>query len=426
MNRIASNILWLGFERVTTILGTLIITIYTARYLGPEKMGLIHFSLALIALIIPISQLGSDAIIFNRIAKKYKSGVELIKYSMPIRILTYILLCTFLLVGCTIAGYAKTELTIIFLMMVSSFFSSQDVYKIYYDATLRSKINTVTSQVGLLISLGVRASLVSAGANFILFTIPYILNTGIPYFIKLIKYRKENKLAAQDIERSKKQRGLYSAYLLRNGGPLVISGVSVVVYTQIGLLMLGSMIGLDSVGIYNSAYTIASGWAFLPMLFMTSLLPGIISDKENTLLGLSFVHLIALTLSIPIITTLSIFSSEIILYTYGVDYIDAAKLLTLLSLSTMFAVFGVISTRAIIISGGYRFVMIKTIFMAAINIFLTYIMIDHYGWIGAGFSILLTEIVSFSAANYFFKNGMVLRVHLNVFSSFKYAKNLLG
>jgi PST family polysaccharide transporter len=85
INKVVANIFWLAFERVTSIFGTLIITIYTARYLGSEEMGLIHFSLVLIALIVPTSQLGSNAIIFNRVAKKYNSSLRLIKYSMPVR-----------------------------------------------------------------------------------------------------------------------------------------------------------------------------------------------------------------------------------------------------------------------------------------------------------------------------------------------------
>jgi len=78
MNKVITNILWLGVERVSTVLGALIVTIYTAKHLGPEKMGAFYFALALVTIIVPISQLGSDILIFNRIVKKIISGLKLL------------------------------------------------------------------------------------------------------------------------------------------------------------------------------------------------------------------------------------------------------------------------------------------------------------------------------------------------------------
>ncbi|MDQ9475120.1 flippase, partial [Serratia marcescens] len=77
------------------------------------------------------------------------------------------------------------------LLLVSAYFSIQDVYKIYYDARLQSKRNTLINNLALLLSIGLRLALVSAALPLVWFAVPYILSSAVPYLVRLWLFRGE-------------------------------------------------------------------------------------------------------------------------------------------------------------------------------------------------------------------------------------------
>ena len=419
---------WMGFEKTSTVIGALFITIYTAKHLGPEKMGMFYFALAVVTIILPVSQLGSDTIIFNRVAKKRYSGVRLLIYSQILRTYVYIGLSILLLAVCIHYDYSNTEIVIIGLMLVSSYFSSQDVYKIYFDATLNSKINTLSSQIGLVASSIVRVALVMFNANLFMFTLPYILNTAIPFFIRkerFINVKKEVAINSSSVDVNN-ERAIYRSYLIKNGYPLVISGISIALYTRVGQIMLGNLEGTSMVGYYNAALTIAGGWSFVPIVCMTSLLPVVLKDRNSKNMGFSFIYLVALLVSVPLVLLCETFDYEMIYYTYGEEFIPSVEVFSILAVSTLFSVLGVIASRVIIANYGNGYLMKKMCLMAVLNMLLTYFLIAKYGLVGAAYAILITEIISSTVANYFFKKGHILRIHLLILSSFIYVQYLLN
>ncbi|HCR4050238.1 TPA: oligosaccharide flippase family protein, partial [Proteus mirabilis] len=143
MKKIIVNILWLISEKLANAVGTLIITIYVARYLGPSNMGIINFSLAISTIIVPLSQLGADSLIFNRVAKNINSGVALLNATRYLRLSISISLVVFTLLAFYSNGIDKKNFIILLLMMCSCVFLSLDVYRHYFDALLKSKFNSI-------------------------------------------------------------------------------------------------------------------------------------------------------------------------------------------------------------------------------------------------------------------------------------------
>ena len=58
----------IGSKIVQSLLGV-IITMLTARYLGPSNYGLINYAASVVAFILPIGQLGLDAILVSEMIK---------------------------------------------------------------------------------------------------------------------------------------------------------------------------------------------------------------------------------------------------------------------------------------------------------------------------------------------------------------------
>lgn len=139
-------------EKIISIFGLIFVTSFVAKYVGPSIYGDIALSLSIFQLIQIVSLMGSDVIIFKRISKNINSGVSLIKATGRIRLLIYLILSAPVL----IYFFSSSGYIYILASFLSCMFLSLDVYAIYYDACLRSKVNTIINIFGLIFSLGIR------------------------------------------------------------------------------------------------------------------------------------------------------------------------------------------------------------------------------------------------------------------------------
>ncbi|MCT6557334.1 oligosaccharide flippase family protein, partial [Staphylococcus aureus] len=266
MKAIITNALWLMLERVSLSLSGIFVSIYVARYLGPAQFGALNYLLATIAIVVPLVQLGADSIIFNRVARRQPSGIRLMLASIRLRRWLFLAVTLPILTWSYFSQSPASQLMTL-LLLVSAYFSIQDVYKIYYDARLQSKRNTLINNLALLLSIGLRLALVSAALPLVWFAVPYILSSAVPYLARLWLFRGE---AAASPRVTPRQAGRYGRYLLKVGLPLAISSLSIVIYTRIDQIMLGNLVGEQAVGWFSAATTLSQGWVFVPMALITS------------------------------------------------------------------------------------------------------------------------------------------------------------
>ncbi|MEX0631913.1 oligosaccharide flippase family protein [Serratia ureilytica] len=133
-------------ERVSLSLSGIFVSIYVARYLGPAQFGALNYLLATIAIVVPLVQLGADSIIFNRVARRQPSGIRLMLASIRLRRRLFLVVALPILIWSYFSQTPAIQLMTL-LLLVSAYFSIQDVYKIYYDARLQSKRNTLINNL---------------------------------------------------------------------------------------------------------------------------------------------------------------------------------------------------------------------------------------------------------------------------------------
>ncbi|MBV6693116.1 flippase [Serratia quinivorans] len=413
MRAIFVNMSWLLLERISLILSGIFVSIYTARYFGPEKFGLLNYMLAIIAIVVPLVQLGADNILFNRIARNRNSGIRLMMASINFRRKIFLLVALPIQIWSS-ATQPPTLQIMMLVLLGSAYFSIQDVYKIYYDACLQSKLNTLINNIALLISIIVRVTLVSMKFPFSWFAIPYIISSALPYIIRSILFRR-NKLSTTQFTNRVTRR--YVSYLLHVGLPLAISGLSIAIYTRIDQIMLGNLIGKDAVGWYSAALTLSQCWTFIPLALITSLMPGIAecraSLEQETYIRI--LYSLVVILSLPILFLIIYNADTIVGLLYGPPFEPAAGIIYICALTSFLSVIGVITYRSIVLFSGYKFIAIKMLFVAMVNIAMNLLLIPRYGLSGAAASTLFAEFLSSIVLNIFFRHGKVLKLQLTCF-----------
>ena len=416
--KIISNSLWMMTEKLISIFGLIFVTSFVAKYIGPSVFGEIAFLTSLFQIVQVISQLGSDVVIFKRISTNIKSGIILINATLQIRALVYFLFSIPVLLYATIFNKVEGGEVYLYAVFISLFISAMDLYSVYFDSVLKSKVNTLINLAGLVVSLVFRWAVAYFDCSPKLLAIPIVLATLIPLVIRVVIFNKEG-LQLKRV--SSRARIKYQKYLLKAGSTFVVSSISVTIYSKLSIIMLGFLTTSATVGIYSISSTLAGAWSFVALSLITSSFPGIFSEKDEAiaLTKVSNLSFITILVCLFFIICLYFFGSAFISLFYGVHYIAAFSPALILSISTLFSLLGVIGSRFIAKYSGYLFLSKKSLAVTFLSISLNFFLIKRYGIFGAVYASLITEIISLTLFNYLYNKGMLLKVHMR---SFYYSK----
>jgi O-antigen/teichoic acid export membrane protein len=154
-----------------------------------------------------------------------------------------------------------------------------------------------------------------------------------------------------------------------------------------------------------------------------SLLPKAMKEREPKMriIGYSFVSVIVLISTIPMLIITSVYSETLIAVTFGHKYSESSEILFIISLSCVFSVIGFITNRIInSYPEGGRYLMKKAVFSSVFAIILSYYLVGAYQLEGAAIGLLLSEILNVTIFNYLFKNRIIIEIHKSMLISFSY------
>lgn len=421
--KIIINSFWMMSEKIISIIGLIFVTSFVAKYVGPKIFGDIAFATSLFQIVQIIAQFGSDVIIFKRVGGNKKSGVKLIISTVYLRMSAYLLITLPIMVYYWLFAHESGFIYIIGCML-SCFFMTMDVFSIYNDATLNSKINTFVNILALVICLALRWGVAYLNLDPKLLVIPIILTGFIPFFIRwgYFKYK-----ISGDIKIPVRHKFRYAKYMLNVGSTFVISTISGAIYTRMSMLILGILASQSFVGIYSVAVSLSTCWTFVCNALITSSLPGLFSEKDEKLAinRFSKLSLLVFMVSLPFFAFIAFYGNYIINILYGYEYQDAYYPLVILSGAAVISMLGTVSARLIAKYSGYFFLSKKSLCVAITSCIINIPFIYNFGIIGAAVATLLTELLSMTIFNYPFKKRLVLRMHLSVFSLRRSTKTFL-
>lgn len=402
------NSLWMMSEKIIAIFGMLFVTSYVARYIGVEAFGQLALAIALFQIVQVIAQMGSDNIIFKRFTQNPRSGMRLISATLMQRVVIYLLLSLPILLW-QIYTFTPLSFTFFTAIFFASLFSTLDVYSIYFNATLQSRVNTLANSIGLLAGFISRYLIVWLTLSPYWLSLSIMLTSAVPLLLRL--YRTRTQRAAVRIPARHQKR--YRRYLFSTGFSLVISSVSVAIYGRISQLMLAMMAGSKAVGLFAVASSLATSWTFVTAALITSSFTTIFQSKSEAaaLLATARLQRIIFAVSLFFILLLSLLSYPLLTLLYGEDYLDGWPIIILLAVASFFSASGPIAYRYIIRLSGYGFLTRKSSLLLCISIPASAIAIYFWGIYGAAISTIIIELVGLTLLNYTFSHGIIWTMH---------------
>lgn len=405
--KIFSNSFWMMFEKVISLFGLILVNAYVAKYLGPSDYGKIALVISIFTLAQTIIWFGNQEVLFKRVSQNQLSGLNYLFATQKIRKILCLLISFPILVWLYIFS---DFLTFCFgiAVAISTFFIIQDIFVVYNNAILKSQLNVYSNILMLLIVLIIRYLIVEKKLSPYFFCLPLALIGIIPFFLKKIWLNRKEKIVKNKLLNEKK----YTNYYLRVGSVLVISSISVGLYTQINNLLLGKMISTYELGLYSDAVTLGVTWTFVNQSIITSYMTKIYKEnnKNKIYKMMGYLNIFIVFISLFYFALIYFFGQNIINKLYGAEYLQSFDSILIIIFSSMLSSLGIIIARFMIKDGGYSFLSKKTVLVTFLSIPLSFSFIYYKGLIGAAWSMLVVEFLSLTLFNYFYKKGLIFKI----------------
>lgn len=392
--KVLENIGWLVLDKILRLGVGLGISIWLARYLGPEKYGLLNFGLAMATFFSALALLGLRNIVVRDIVQHPEDAGNILGSAIFLQtiggLIAYGLLIGTIYLLRPDDPHSQLVVAIVGLMLIFKF---GEVAKYWFEAQVQSKYAVLAENSMYLLSAAVKISLILAEAplagiagafalDFALIATGLFLMLawkGIDFADIGINFRTINNL-------------------LKDSWPLIFSALAIMVYMKIDQLMLGQMAGDRAVGIYSAAVKISEAWYFIAIAISTSVFPAIIQAKNISqsqyYSHLQTLHdalvLIALSIAIPM-TIMSEFFIDLL---YGADYQQSATVLTIHIWAALFVFLGVAGSRWFIAENFQISAMYRTVGGAVLNIILNYYLIPKHGPSGAAIATIFSQALA--------------------------------
>lgn len=389
--RYFTNTSWLFGERILRIIVGLFVGIWVARYLGPEQFGLFSFAQSFVGLFAVIATLGLDGVVVRELIKNENRRGELIGTAFWLKVLGAFGVLVVLAIAVDFTSNDTYTNTLVFVIASATIFQSFNVVDYYFQSKVMSKYAVYANVIALFLSSLVKIALIlneaplEAFAYAIVFD-GLILAAGLIYF-----FLKKSTIKIQNLKFKRE----VAIALLTDSWPLILSGAVLMVQARIDQVMLKEMTNNFEVGYYSVALRLIEAFGFLTMLIKSSLYPSIQNAKYHSIelyrdRLLNFYRLnfmLFLVTAVPIF----IFSEQIVILLFGIEYKSAGILLALMSTRLFFTNMGVARSVFILTENLMKFSLITMVIGTVTNILLNYMWIEEYGAKGA----IVATIVSF-------------------------------
>ncbi|WP_459210260.1 flippase [Aquimarina rhabdastrellae] len=388
------NIIWGVFSKLFSGLKLAIFGIMVARYLGPEKFGIISYVVSFVSLLSVLAEFRLNNILLREISK----GNNIEKLLGTSFYICFFFATIGYLTLSFIAYSIKDSIDIkIFIVLygLSYFFQMFRFLRAYFIAKQKNNIIVKSELITTIIILLLTYILIILKTSITYFIILRVLDLLLFSVIMLTFYNnKYGKIKKWKYDKSIKNK------LIKDSFPLVLSGFALIVFQKIDQIMIKHFIDSEAVGQYAAAVSVTSIIAFIPIVISESLVPILVKirEKDNDQYiwfrqrFSDFLTWSSILMSFVIMIT----SPIIIKLLYGESYLPSIEIMKIFAWKGFFIGIGAVAGQIMIIENTHQISYIKSIVGGCVNLILNFFFIQEYGSIGA----VWASILAFAASSY--------------------------
>ena len=401
-NKILHNAMWIIGCKIVQAILTMLITMLTARYLGPANFGIINYAAALVAFFIPIMQLGLRNVLVQEVVNRPNEEGKILGTAMGMCLSAALFCMLMIFLICSMINRGEHETAVVcILYSVNLLFQALEMIVYWFQAKLLSKYQAVVSLVAYIMVSVYKVILLVIKKGIFWFAISQAIDYMIISMTLIIIYKK---VGGQSFEFSYVE----AKKMFEKSKFYIVSSLMVTIFAQIDRIMLKLMIGDEATGYYSAAVTCASMTSFIFAAIIDSMRPSIYENKgrdekkyEDSIIALYNIIIWLALLQNIIITMMA---KPVVIVMYGNQYLPAINALRIVVWYTTFSYIGSIRSIWILAENKQKHLWKINMSGIVINVLLNYLLIPRWGILGASFASFVTQVFTNYIISYFIKD----------------------
>ncbi len=398
--KIVRNVFWAVFGKFVNMFGMLFVGILVARYLGPEKYGLMNYVISYVSIFTVVAGFGLSSIEIRELANHPQDKNRILGTCFFIRLffalLAYLLLAIFVLSSNMDHYCSALILTYAFVLFTGCF----EVIRNFFLSIIKNEYVVKSEIARTLIGAFLKILLLVIHSPLEWFIIATAFDTILVSSGYIISYNKEvGRIQEWSFDKS------LLPYLIKQAFPLVLSGAAIVIYERIDQVMIGDMLSKTEVGYFATAGRFLGLILFLPGIMTQTVVPLLVQSRERNIKEYTNkskqVVSIVTWISVFLSAIVSLLAYWIIYYTYGTLYMAAVPVLQILAWKTVGMGLSGSAGQLIIIEKIQKWAVIRNLIGCVACVILNYLIIPIYGIIGSAFITIVTVFISGCFSNIF-------------------------
>ena len=390
LQKVIDNLAWLFVDNIVRMAVGLFVGVWIARYLGPVQFGQYSYALAFITIFSMVGALAADANVIRDVVREPSARGEILGTATFLKFLGGLMgaaLCTGTIIVLRPEDAAAKWLVII--LAAGIMFQAMETIALWFQSQVQSKYTVWAKNIAFIIMASVKVALILLNAPIVAFAWAGLAEALLSALALIIVYRVSGQHLSTwllDLHRAR--------VLLKQSWPLLISGLTAVLYLRMDVVMLGQMHSEAAVGIYGAATRISEAWYFIPMALVASLQPSIMQAKEHSeerfQARLRNVYNLMSALSISVATVVTLFADKLVWLLFGESYEAAGAVLIVHVWAAVAVSLGVASSQYLIVENLQKISMYRTTIGLMCNLGLNLLLIPKYSALGAAVATLIS------------------------------------
>lgn len=368
------------------------VSIWIARYLGPEKFGLLSFANAYVGLFGSIAGLGLQGIVVRDVINRPESRAMTLGTAAVLHLAGGLIAYFLILIGIFWLRPDDTMAKLLVSILGSMvLLRSGDIASYWFESQVLSKYIVWVQSVAFLIFSAIKVILILEKASLIAFAVAALAEVIVASLFSVMVFNLYG-LGLRTLRTSMAR----ARSLISDSWPLFLSGISIMIYMKIDQVMLGQIKDDQAVAIYSVAVRISEIWYFIPMMIISSLFPTILKVKKNSEEDyhqkLQHLYDLMVVISLAVAIPMSFLSTNLVTLLFGEAYASAGPVLAIHIWTALFVFLGVASSQSFVIENRQLLSLQRTLFGAILNVALNLLFIPVYGAIGAAIATVIAQL----------------------------------
>jgi PST family polysaccharide transporter len=393
LQRAIGNTGWLLTDWAVRLAGGLLVSVWVARYLGPDDYGKLSYAMALAALFGAAAAVSHSDVLVREFVNDRARQAATLASGVTIRVAGGFVAWAMAIGAVFLLRPGHRELHVLVAILAAGLvFQATGAIEAWFQSQAASRAAVIARIIAFVTTSLITVVLILMSVPLVGFGWVALVGSALMALCLLSAYRLTARPSGSWFPRWERMQ-----YLFRESWQLWLAGLLLLAMMKMDQIMLGAMLGDRAAGIYGAAVRLSEVWYVLPMAIVGSAAPAIIEAKGLSMdlfadrLRRLFRLLAGLALAVAVL--LSLGSRYVVEWLYGSAFSDAATVLAVHAWAMPFVFLGVGQAPWTVSQGLARLTLVRAMAALSINLLLNLVLIPFAGPVGAAAAVVISQAV---------------------------------